>query len=247
MGRELRRLLLSPARLAAASATGAVALKPPELHYLGRVLRLRAGDSFAVVDGAGRLWEAILVDGAARLQQPQAEPLQHQPPPRPLLQLAFAPPRRDADVLLRMATELGIDALQPLLADRSVAERWNGARAEGLVREAVEQCERLWAPELTPPCPARDCFAAASGLRLLATTRSDALPQLERLLAEQKLPPDSTVSVAIGPEGGWSPDEEQAALAHGWMAVQLGPTILRTATAAVAAATLLVNWRQRAP
>jgi 16S rRNA (uracil1498-N3)-methyltransferase len=51
--------------------------------------------------------------------------------------------------------------------------------------------------------------------------------------------------VAIGPEGGWSPDEEQAALAQGWMAVQLGPTILRTSTAAVAAATLLVNWRQR--
>jgi 16S rRNA (uracil1498-N3)-methyltransferase len=245
VGRELRRLLLSPARLAAAAATGVVPLQPPELHYLARVLRLRPDDSFAVVDGAGRLWEASLVDGAAQLHQPQAEPLQHQPAPRTRLQLAFAPPRRDAEVLLRMATELGIDALQPLLAERSVAERWNAVRAEGLVREAVEQCERLWSPELTPPCPARDCFAGASGLRLLATTRSHALPQLEGLLAEHNPWAGFPVSVAIGPEGGWSPDEEQAALAQGWMAVQLGPTILRTSTAAVAAATLLVNWRQR--
>lgn len=245
MVRELRRLLLSPERLAAAAATGAVPLRAPELHYLGRVLRLRGGDSFAVVDGAGHLWQAILVDGAAQLQQSQAAPLQHQPPPRPRLQLAFALPRRDADVLLRMATELGIDVLQPLLAERSVAERWNGERASGLVREAVEQCERLWAPELLDPCPALDCFAAASGLRLLATTRSAGLPQLERLLSERGLEPASAVSVAIGPEGGWSPGEEQAALAHGWVAVQLGPTILRTSTAAVAAATLLVNGRAR--
>ena len=250
MVRELRRLLLSPDRLAAAAATGAVPLSAPEQHYLARVLRLRSGDGFAVVDGAGHLWQASLCNGAAQLLQPHTAPLQVQSRPQPSLQLAVALPRRDADVILRMATELGIDALQPITAERSVVERWNAERAAGLVREAVEQCERLWAPQLLVPCPAAELLVAAKGLRLLATTRRAGLPPLERLLSDRLLngrdgDQTSQICVAIGPEGGWSPGEEQTAIAHGWVAVQLGSTILRTSTAAVAAATLLANWRQR--
>jgi hypothetical protein len=139
VARELRRLLLSPERLAAAPATGAVLLEPAEQHYLSRVLRLRPGDRFAVVDGAGHLWLASLAGDQAQLLQPLAGPWQHEPEPQTRLNLAVALPRRDADVLLRMATELGIDGLQPLQAERSVAERWNRPRALAIVDEETRR------------------------------------------------------------------------------------------------------------
>ena len=243
MARELRRLLLPPGRLQSAAVTGVVALEASERHYLTRVLRLRAGEAFAVVDGAGHLWQANLEADAARLLQPLAQPLQLQVPASPPLQLAVALPRRDADVLLRMATELGIDVLQPLQTDRSVAERSNPQRLEAIVREAVEQCERLWTPALVAPISAQTLFGGAAGLRLLATTRRAGLVPLATVLEDHPLGDDALITLAIGPEGGWSPSEEATAIEAGWLPVGLGPTILRTSTAAVAAATLLVNWR----
>ncbi len=267
MAREWRRLLVPPERLAACGA-GELALEPPELHYLRRVLRLRPGERFGLVDGAGHLWSATLADGTARLEQPLQAPLRSEPPPRPLLQLAVALPRQDADVLLRMACELGIDRLSPLSAERSAAAApLRPERQAAILREAVEQCERLWLPRLDPPQPAAAPLAAATGpgLRLLATTRRAGLPSLEHCLGSAERLGDgpavhqpavdqptvnrssvngSSVVVAIGPEGGWSPAEEQAAEEAGWQPVALGGTILRTSTAAVAAAALLAAWRR---
>ena len=252
MAREWRRLLVPPERLAACGA-GELALEPPELHYLRRVLRLRPGERFGLVDGAGHLWSATLADGTARLEQPLQAPLRSEPPPRPLLQLAVALPRQDADVLLRMACELGIDRLSPLSAERSaVAAPLRPERQAAILREAVEQCERLWLPRLDPPQPAAVPLAAATGpgLRLLATTRRAGLPSLEHCLGSAERVGDGpavdqpSVVVAIGPEGGWSPAEEQAAEEAGWQPVALGGTILRTSTAAVAAAALLAAWRR---
>ncbi|MFM1812389.1 MAG: hypothetical protein RLZZ336_1327 [Cyanobacteriota bacterium] len=243
MARELRRLLLSPERLAAAAATGAVVLEQAEQHYLSRVLRLRSGDRFAVVDGAGRLWQASLAADQAQLLQPLEGPWQHEAPPKIRLNLAVALPRRDADVLLRMATELGVDALQPLQAERSVAERWNRARALAIVREALEQCERLWLPALQDPCSPEALFDSSSGVRLLATTRGAQPQPLPALLPASLNTCPEAVTLAIGPEGGWSSSEEALAIERGWQPVSLGPTILRTSTAAVAAAALLGSWR----
>jgi 16S rRNA (uracil1498-N3)-methyltransferase len=244
--------LVPPERLAACGG-GELALEPPELHYLRRVLRLRPGERFGLVDGAGHLWSATLAAGTARLEQPLQAPLRSEPPPLPLLQLAVALPRQDADVLLRMACELGIDRLSPLGAERSAAAApLRPERQTAILREAVEQCERLWLPRLDPPRPAAAALAAATGpgLRLLATTRRAGLPSLEQCLSSAERAGDGpavdrpAVVVAIGPEGGWSPAEEQAAEEAGWQPVGLGGTILRTSTAAVAAAVLLAAWRR---
>ncbi|MDP4707776.1 MAG: RsmE family RNA methyltransferase, partial [Cyanobium sp. MAG_237] len=123
MTRDLRRLLITPGRLPAAPSAGAeLELERQELHYLSRVLRLRPGDRFAVVDGAGSLWTALLGPAdQALLEQPPSSPLAFEPSPAPPLQLALALPKRDADVLLRMACELGVDRFTPLQAERSVA------------------------------------------------------------------------------------------------------------------------------
>jgi len=246
VAQERRRLLIDPERLQAAAADGLVALGSEESRYLTRVLRLGPGGLFAVVDGAGGLWEARIEGRSqARLQQPLAMPLERQPRPCPELVLAAAVVKRDYEVLLRMAVELGVDQLQPWICDRTAVlgqlrpERWRS-----IAREAVEQCERLWLPQLPDPSPAAQGWGQASGLRLLATTRREGLPSLEQVLEQVNLRPEA-LWLACGPEGGWSAAEEAAAERQGWIPVCLGPRILRSSTAAVAAIAALSAWRHR--
>lgn len=245
MARELRRLLIAAERLAAGGCP--LPLETAERHYLGRVLRLRDGDRFAIGDGAGRLWTARLRQGTAELEQPLATPLQCEPPPHPRLTLAVALPRRDAEVLMRMACEIGIDALLPVLAERSSpAERFRPDRFEAVLREAAEQAERLWLPRLLPPVRAQALLETPwPGTALLATTRSQDLPLLDqRLDVVSATDAPGGVVLAIGPEGGWSPGEEAAGFGAGWLPVSLGPTILRVSTAAVVGAAALLRWRR---
>lgn len=249
MARERRRVLIPADRLAQD-----IPLAAAEAHYLQRVLRLSSGQGCDVVDGAGRRWGARLAAGDhLELEQPLASPLEQQSRSHPLLTLAVALPRQDVDIIWRMATELGMDLLQPLQAERCVLRhRWPVERWQAILREATEQSERLWLPELAAPQTACECFAdPGSGLNLLASSRSSNLPHLTTLLEHtpwtqnQSAPGGWRVCLAIGPEGGWSPAEEATAQDHGWIPVSAGPTILRTGTAAVAAAAWLAGWRAR--
>jgi 16S rRNA (uracil1498-N3)-methyltransferase len=254
MSRELRRLLIAPDRIAKGCSTGSgdlrIELESRELHYLTRVLRYHPGDRLAVVDGCGRLWSAVLeTEGRLRWEQPFEAPLAHEERPSPALELAMAVPRREADLVWRMATELGAARLQPLLARRGVpGERCPVSRWQEILREASEQCERLWLPELLPPLEAGPWLAQpVEGVALLATTRRQGLKPLLQVLQdlwEPSLRDSLTVGVrlAVGPEGGWTPEEEQLAEAAGWRPVSLGPSILRTATAAVSGLALLAGW-----
>ena len=247
MARELRRLLIPPGRLrtgptgvANESAGRLVELEPEEAHYVARVLRFRHGDRLALIDGEGQLWSATVDEPALlRLEQPLDQPLQRANRPSQAITLAMAVPKRDAELVWRMATELGATHLQPLLASRGVVrgglplQRWRT-----IVREATEQCERLWLPQLAEPVEALAWFSrAAVGPALLATTRRQGLPSLPDLLQERLLsqgdPSPAEVRLAIGPEGGWSSAEEEAAQLAGWQPVSLGNAILRTSTAAI--------------
>lgn len=255
MVRERRRLLISPERLreapVAADGLPQLPLTAEESHYVSRVLRLKPGQELAIVNGRGQLWGACVGDGdgrqrSVRLLQPLQAPEAEAASPAPSLTLAIALPKRDSELLLRMACELGVDRLQPLIADHSVrAERFSRPRLEAILREATEQCERLWLPQLADPCPSRDWFASpAPGAKLLATTRRAALPDpLTALRAQPQAA--KGLQLAIGPEGGWSSSEEELASTCGWLAVGLNAAILRTSTAAVAGISLLSHWRER--
>jgi len=267
MVREQRRLLIPRERLeAAAQAAGPegpeLNLTSAEGRYLTKVLRYGPGDRFAVLDGAGGLWGAqLLALDRARLDQPLQAPLERQAPPRPRLVLAAAVVKRDFEVVVRMAVELGVDRLLPLQCERTAVqgqlrpERWRSIAAE-----AAEQCERLWLPEIADPCPLaavleRSQPAVAPALHLWATTRRPDRRELVKLLggleaggatpAGPGLQP-AEIWLACGPEGGWSEREEQQALASGWLAVDLGPRILRSSTACVAGLSALSSWRSRA-
>lgn len=248
MARELRRVLIQPERL---NADGVLLLSPEEQRYLSKVLRYGPGDQFAVINGCGDLWTAeLLTPQQARLLEPQGAPLERHPEPRPSLVLAAAVVKRDFDVVIRMAVELGVDRFIPLLSQRTAVQgqlrldRWRSIAAE-----AAEQCERLWLPRLDPPMTLPDLLEASqprgaeAAPAFWATTRSSAdLPSLSAAVGELPDCP-SAVYLACGPEGGWSPEEDQWAEAAGWRPVDLGPRILRSSTACVAALSALSSWR----
>jgi 16S rRNA (uracil1498-N3)-methyltransferase len=257
MARECRRVLIPPARLREMDAQGCLALSPEHSRYLRKVLRYSPGDRFAVVDGAGHLWDAELLDHhQARLLQPLEQPFLQEALPRPALVLVAAVVKRDFELVVRMAVELGVDRLVPITCERTAVlgqlrpERW-----QTIAEEAAEQCERLWLPQLDPPIPLTQLLSLEppasqrAVARFWATTRQGGLPLLSQALhnaAEGASQPLQELWLACGPEGGWSSAEEARSAEAGWTPVQLGSTILRSSTACVAGAALLSQWRAAA-
>ena len=195
------------------------------VHHLRRVLRLRDGDVVTVTDGAGR-WRPCRLIGDAF--EPTAEVSVVDAPVAPVT-VAVAPPKGDRlEWLVQKCTEVGVDHIVVVAAERSVV-RWDGERAarhvdrlRRVAAEAAMQSRRVWLPTVLGPMPAAEVLPGA-------------------VAAEpggRPLSPSDTV-VAIGPEGGWSPAE----LALAADTVSLGDTILRVETAAVVAATLLCSAR----
>ena len=235
---ERRRLLLTPDRL---NKGGPVLLNTDEQHYLRRVLRLRCGEQVDVIDGCGRLTRATLVE--PQLLALDTTPQQIEPLAQPQLGLAVALMRRGMDEVIRMACELGIDQIQPLRCDRCIPqaehrpERWSA-----IVREAVEQCERLWMPELFELKDLSQWMGDDRGQRLVGVTRETAPPALTQWLRHQADPVQLTWPM-VGPEGGWTREELRLFSEAKIQPVQMGSTILRSSTAAVAGAVELVRWR----
>lgn len=209
---------------------GSIALDRDTEHHLRRVLRLRDGESVGVTDGAGRwLLATTVIDGNSLRLESQTE-IAVEPAPSAAITVAVAMPKGDRlDWLVQKTTELGIDRLVLLHAERSVV-RWKPdratsqlARLERIADEACRQSRRVWRVRIDAPVD------AASVLQLFTIAE----PGGRRLGAGDR-------SIAIGPEGGWSPQELEIAADQ----VSLGPTILRTETAAVAASTLCVTFNR---
>jgi 16S rRNA (uracil1498-N3)-methyltransferase len=198
----------------------------PELHHLRRVLRIRPGELVCAADGRGAYRMCRLGDGSSERLQPEGE-VCHVPAPSQPLRVGFAPLKGDrTEWVVQKLTELGVDVIELLVAQRSVV-RWDEERAGrqherlgAVARSAAEQCRRLWLPELrivggVAPLPP-GALADAGGRAI----RSD----------------DTTL--LIGPEGGWT-DAERADRDL----VGLGPQVLRADTAAVVGAALMAGLR----
>ncbi len=210
-------------------------------HHLSRVLRLRAGESVAAGDGSGnwRLcrYRGSWSDGAASgtLLEPDG-PVVSCPRSSPAITVAFVPVKGDRpEWTVQKLTEAGVDHIALLRSFRGVVrweeERQNKAiaRLRRVAREAAAQSRRPWLPEVAGVLSI-DALAREVSPVPLALADPGGEPPTLRLPA-----------VAIGPEGGWDPEET----ASGRPVVGLGPRILRAETAAVAAGLLLCALRDR--
>jgi 16S rRNA (uracil1498-N3)-methyltransferase len=209
-----------------------------DVHYLRGVLRLADGAPVEVFDGEGGTYDGVLeASGLVRLG-----PRRDAPPPRARVHLAFALARGDkADLVVQKATELGVARLSPFDAARSVV-RLDGARAaeragrwRKIAAEAARQCGRADVPAVDAPAPLAAVLAAAgAGVQKLVFYEGGGEPLAAAL--DGGAP---GFLAAVGPEGGFTEGEIEAALAAGARLVTLGPRILRFETAAIAATALL--------
>ena len=196
-------------------------------HHLGRVLRLRDGDDLTLGNGAGRWCRAVYRVGGD--PEPVGDVVAV-PAPDPAVVVGFALIKGGRpEMVIQKLTELGVDRILPLSADRSVVQ-WDEAKASTQVerfrrvaREAAMQSRRAWLPTVEEMAAARDVQPAAGVV--LAEPGGDPIDGSVRVLL-------------VGPEGGWT-DEELM----GHSTVGLGPTVLRAETAAIAAGTLLTALR----
>ena len=211
-----------------------------DAHHLCRVLRLRAGEAVTAADGSG-CWRPYVVAAGAQLEA--TGPEQKEPELHPRLAVAFALTKGDKpELAVQKLTELGVDRILPVLADRSIArpepdraaaqvERWRR-----VAREAGRQCRRAGLPEVAGLAP----LASLAGHPRLGVAERGGAPQ-----AAVAAGAGDEVLIVVGPEGGLT-DSEVELLAPAFR-LGLGPHVLRAETAAVAAAAVLTVLREILP
>ncbi|VXB36879.1 16S rRNA (uracil(1498)-N(3))-methyltransferase [Massilia sp. 9I] len=211
-------------------------------HHL-HVVRLQPGENLTLFNGEGGQVRATLLDSGKRRASARVEAVEDVEAELPYaVTLAQGLPEGSKmDWIIEKAVELGVAAVQPLAAQRSVV-RLSGERAEkrqahwqGVIEAASEQCGRNRLARLEALQDFGRWVAAPSPApRILLSPRAS---QSLAAWAKENGPQD--VILMVGPEGGFSREEEDAALAAGALALSVGPRVLRTETAALAALAML--------
>ena len=237
----------SPRLYLAADLESGVTVVLPEdrLHYLTRVLRLEPDGELVVFNGQGGYYPAQLIRDNRSHYQLQLGIRQEEERESPLIvHLALGLSRGERmDFALQKATELGVASFYPLITERSVVNI-QGDRLErrmahwqGIVSGACEQCGRNRLPLLHPlQTLARFLDTPAPGIGLLLDPR-------EGTALKDLTPSAEPITLLVGPEGGLAPQERDSARCAGFRGLRLGPRVLRTETAPLAAlAALQALW-----
>lgn len=216
-----------------------VALPEAAAAHLVRVLRLREGDACVLFNGDGHDYGARLAETGKRgavAEVLEARRLDNESSLRVMLVQGIARGEK-MDLVLQKATELGVARIVPVDAERTEV-RLDGERLRkrmehwrGVVASACEQSGRARVPAVDAPV-AIDRIAGHVGD---ATVRLCLDPEGDCTLSGLGIAADATVALAIGPEGGWSPRDRELLRAACFRGLRLGPRILRTETAGLAA------------
>lgn len=216
-------------------------LPEEESKHCVRVLRMAEGQEIEVVDGRGTLYRCQIALAHPKRCQVHIVATEHQPPHwLHKIVLCVAPTKlmeRMEDMADRI-TEMGIDRLVPVLCQNSERRQLKTARLAKIMVSAMKQSLKATLPQLDELTPLQQVLSEPfSGNRFIAYC-DPALPRSERVLLAQAYEPGRDTMIVIGPEGDFSPDEVQAALAAGFKPVSLGDSRLRTETAGMMAVAL---------
>ncbi|MFD1546568.1 16S rRNA (uracil(1498)-N(3))-methyltransferase [Nonomuraea guangzhouensis] len=218
-------------------------LDGPEGRHAASVRRLRAGERLDLTDGAGTVAECVVREALKDALRLDVLGRYEVPPPEPRLVVVQGLPKGDrGELAVEMMTEAGVDVIVPWAAARSVTQ-WKGDRAakslakwRSTAREAGKQARRFHLPEVTEPVSTAGVEALLAGAALGLVLHEEAAEPLSGVA----LPAGGDIVVVVGPEGGVSDEELAGFRAAKAVPVLLGPTVLRTSTAGVAAAAVLL-------
>jgi 16S rRNA (uracil1498-N3)-methyltransferase len=249
----LQRIAIAPPQI----HDNYIALTPEQCHYLTRVIRLQNGAQFQAIDGTGKLYLAELkIDRSqqhsssinARIISTfnsELDPIANRELPPTINLICALPKGNNFDDIVRACTELGVTTIYPAISDRTLLvpspqklQRWRK-----IAQEAAEQSERLTIPTIEEPQPLQTIFSQlpasrGNANRYWCEARGDR-PHLLECLQSTTTPITTQITIAIGPEGGWTRDELDRAIECNFQLVSLGRQILRTITAPIVALSIV--------
>jgi 16S rRNA (uracil1498-N3)-methyltransferase len=231
---------LSRIHVEAPLAKGArLALPDAAAAHLLRVLRLGIGDACVLFNGDGFDYAAMITSVAKKTAEVEVKnvyPVDNESPLRITLAQALARGEK-MDWIIQKATEIGVAAIQPIVSERTEV-KLDGERADkrrahwrAVAIAACEQCGRARLPQIAEPL-ALHHYTAKLGHEALKLMLD---PEAESTLRTLSLADASSIELAIGPEGGFSQRDQAQLKAAGFLGLRLGPRVLRTETAGLAA------------
>ncbi len=217
-----------------------VTLSGDEARHAVAVSRVRLGERIAIGDGRGAVVHGTVTSTGPRELTLEADEIVIEEMPATRITLVQALAKGDRDELaVQASTEIGVDAVIPWSAARSVS-RWEGPKAEKgrqrwatIVREAVKQSVRAWLPQVGGLAATGELASRLAGARILVLepTATTALTDVRS--------DGRDIALVVGPEGGITPAELDRLIAAGAEPVRLGASVLRTSTAGPAAIAVL--------
>jgi 16S rRNA (uracil1498-N3)-methyltransferase len=203
-----------------------------------RVLRHRTGDEVCVVDGLGNMMRCRLTDDSpkgAEATVVQTFPGWGSHPYH--LTMAVCPTKNNDryEWFVEKATEVGVDVVLPVIGERSERKVFKPERCRKIALSAMKQSLKASLPAIEDPLPLKDFITRAEGLKMICCCFEGETPRRSVSQVLEGAPEGCRISILIGPEGDFSPEEVQLAVEHGFVPVHLGPSRLRTETAALTA------------
>ncbi|HEY8348208.1 MAG TPA: 16S rRNA (uracil(1498)-N(3))-methyltransferase [Clostridiales bacterium] len=232
---------------------GRITITGPDVNHITNVLRASKGDTLVLCDGAGTDYD-VVIDQVSRekigtvIMGKRASTTE---PPVGITLFQGIPKADKMDYIIQKCVELGVRRIVPVLASRSVVRfgtardaaaktaRWNR-----ISLEAAKQCDRGIVPEVYDPVKFDEALELADGHGLkLFPYEEEKEGSLRKVLQEHRMAMMGSspgIAVFIGPEGGFDPEEAEKAVKSGFKPVTLGPRILRTETAGIAVAAIVM-------
>jgi 16S rRNA (uracil1498-N3)-methyltransferase len=243
MHRSLRRFFIDPAAIKESTAL----LTGPEVHHLKNVLRLKSGDRIELFDGTGKTYLTVIAYFTKDTIEMRILSVEETAANTPQLIIGQALlTGKKMDLIVQKATELGINTLQPFLAEHCARPDINaakGQRWDRIILEACKQCGRPQPMTCPPPIDFDELLLLhAESLVKLLLWEQEQNQTMQKIFSS--LPVDRELMTGptfalIGPEGGFSASEISRAVAAGFQPVTLGHRILRAETAAIAVMSIL--------
>lgn len=234
--------------------TGSEALvKDEEYRHMTKVLRQRSGEEIVLFDGLGNEYQGIIQEirtGEARIKVGKA----HWLPRESSIDLWLVqgiPKGEKMEFIIQKNTEMGVKGFIPLEADRTIVrleekkKKDRQRRWQKVALEAAKQCKRAYVPQIMRICTLTELLAEISKTSLILAPYEAGGQPLKKVLLDkgESSGQNFRIYILIGPEGGWETKEIDLVVKSGGIPVSLGPRILRTETAGLAAvASIMYQW-----
>jgi 16S rRNA (uracil1498-N3)-methyltransferase len=208
-----------------------------ESKHIIKVLRKKTGDELLITNGLGYLFQAKITIANIKKCEVELISTKKTHPKSHSLHMVVAPTKMNDrfEWFLEKATEIGVDEITPIICERSERKIIKTERMQRVIESAMKQSLQTYLPKLNEPIYLSEFLKKPStGLQFIAHCEDSERHELKRRVAA-----DQDLTILIGPEGDFSPNEIESALKSGYSPIAMGKTRLRTETAAIVACTIV--------